>query len=678
MNSLLRHPVTVLPLLVLEGPPRIAAKTAFSILCPVLSLLFCFSWAFGQSNLLLVTIDTLRADRLGCYGYARAGTPVLDQLAREGIRFERAFSPVPLTLPSHASILTGTYPSYHGVRDNSGYVLPPEQSTLAETLKQAGYATAAFVGAFVLDSKFGLDQGFDYYYDDFDLSQHENVSPGYVQRTGDQVVTQAISWLNSNLRKPFFLWVHLYDPHDLYTPPEPYASRHPGRPYDGEIEFTDTNVGTLVDWLRNNGIYEDTLVVVVGDHGESLGEHQEDKHGLFVYNATLHVPMIVRLPQGERAGRTIAENVGIIDLFPTVLQVLRVDRKLIPEVQGSGLMSLILGKSRDHRVDLYAECYYSYRQFGWSPVRALISASYKYILAPTPELYDLSRDFGEKHNLAPENQVLANRMRQDLEDLMGHFTRPAQAQKSRAQLDSETLEKLRSLGYVALSAGTGKSTDFGSLRDPKDQIILYNRILDLFEISSRGDYEKAIRGYEQILNAQPDLKIVRYKLGQAYYHTGNYNAAQEQFKKAIELGGDQALAAFDLAQTHLKLGRVEDAILGFQRTVEIDPGHYRARTNLGVLYKNQGKIPEAIQQLEKALALSPNSVFALNNLGVAYSMAEQHDKGIEALKKAITLSPENAVLRANLGLVYRRMGREEEARKQFQIARRLNPQLFKH
>ena len=660
-----------------EGGESPVCRIGLVALYSVLPLLFCFSPAFGQSNLLLVTIDTLRADRLGSYGYARARTPVLDQMAREGIRFERAFSPVPLTLPAHASILTGTYPPYHGLRDNSGYVLSAQQTTLAETLKQAGYATAAFVGAFVLDSKFGLSQGFDHYYDDFDLSQYENISPGYIQRTGDQVVSQAVRWLDNNLQSPFFVWVHLYDPHDLYTPPEPYASRHPGRPYDGEIEFTDANVGTLLDWMKKNGVYEDTLVVVVGDHGESLGEHQEDKHGLFIYNATLHVPLILRLPQGRRAGQTIAENVSIIDLFPTIMQILRVDRKLIPEVQGSGLMSLILGKYRDHRVDLYAECYYSYRQFGWSPLQALISGSYKYVLAPTPELYNLSGDFGEQHNLAPENQALANRLRQNLQKLMGHFARPTPADKSQPQLHSETLEKLRALGYVALSAPSVESADFTSLGDPKNQILLYNRILDLFEISSRGDYEKVIPGYQEILKLQPELKIAGYKLGQAYFHTGNYNAALEQFNKVIKWGGDQSLATFDLAQTYLKLGRVEDAILGFQRTLEMDPSHYRARTNLGVLYKNQGKIPEAIEQLEQALAISPNAVLALNNLGVAHSIAGEHEKGTEVLRKAISLAPENAVLYANLGLIYRRMGKEGEAKKQFEIARRLNPNLLR-
>ena len=334
-------------------------------------LLILLGWSLPNleaepSNCLLITIDTIRADRLGCYGYQKGQTPVIDRLAREGVLFERAFSAVPLTLPAHASILTGTYPFYHGIRDNSGFVLPVRLVTWAEALKPVGYASGAFVGAFVLDSKFGLDQGFDNYFDNFDLSQFENVSPGYIQRTGDEVVKEAIEWLEGRVRKRFFAWVHLYDPHDPYAPPEPFASRHPGQPYDGEIEFTDSNLGVLFNWMRDHGAYDNTLIILVGDHGESLGEHGEDKHGFFVYNATLHVPLIIRLPQGERGGQQIAENVSIVDLFPTAMQLLKVPRDLVPEVQGTGLASLIFGRVRRSRPDLYAETFYPYLQFGWS------------------------------------------------------------------------------------------------------------------------------------------------------------------------------------------------------------------------------------------------------------------------------------------------------------------------
>ncbi|MFQ5739696.1 MAG: sulfatase-like hydrolase/transferase [Acidobacteriota bacterium] len=634
-------------------------------------------YAKDRPNLLLVTIDTIRADHLGCYGYAAARTPVLDQLAREGIRFEKAFSAVPLTLPSHATILTGTYPTYHGIHDNSGYVLSPQRTTLAEVLKKAGYATGAFVGAFVLDSKFGLDQGFDRYYDDFDLSDSENVSPGYIQHRGDQVVREALLWLKGLKSQPFFAWVHLYDPHDPYTPPQPFLSRHRGRPYDGEIEFTDSNLGTLLTWLREQGLDQKTLVAVVGDHGESLGQHGEEKHGFFAYNATLRVPMILRLPGGSQAGRVVRVPVGTLDLFPTLLQVLRVDRTSSPEVQGKGLLSLLMGKNPPRTAGLYAECFYPNRQFGWSPLRALIRGSFKYILAPTPELYDLDSDFDERHNLASSKRVLANRLRQNLEELTARFSRVETAAQAESGIDAETAARLRSLGYIASSSGGAQSADLGSLPDPKDQIVLYNKILGLFQQSAEGAYRSVIPEYQAILSSQPQLKIVRYKLGQAYFHSGDYPAALGEFKRVVELAGEDALAIFDLAQTYLRLNRVEEAMAGFRRTLNIDPQHYRARTNLGVLYRREGRVPEAIAELEQARAIAPGSIFVLNNLGIAYSQAHQFDKSLETLTAAVGLAPQNAVVHANLAQLYRQMGRPEEARKHFEIARRLNPRLMK-
>jgi tetratricopeptide (TPR) repeat protein len=429
--------------------------------------------------------------------------------------------------------------------------------------------------------------------------------------------------------------------------------------------------------MKKNGVYDESLIAIVGDHGESFGEHGEEKHGFFIYNATLHVPLILRFPGGANGAKTIAHNVGTVDLMPTIAQILQIERAQMPSVQGNGLLSLIMGKSPNYRADLYAECYYPRFQLGWSQLRLIISGAHKYILAPKPELYDLSKDFVESRNIASENRVMANRLRDALNGLMARVSRNDSARQAQSRPDPQTMEKLRSLGYVSLSMGRGNSEDYQSLPDPKDQIGTYNEIVQLFELGSRGEYAKAIPRYQEILKAQPNLKLVHYKLGEAHFQRGDYDAAADQFKKAIALGGDDALATFDLAQTYLKLNRVSDAIVGFQRTVQIDPTHYRAHTNLGVLYKNQGKLAEAIAELETALAVAPKSVFALGNLGVAYSMAGQPEKGAEILKRAIQLSPENALLYANLGVIYQRLGQVAEAEKQFEIARRLNPRLFK-
>jgi len=633
--------------------------------------------AKNRANLLLITIDTLRADHLGCYGHKSIRTPVLDNLAREGVRFERAFSPVPLTLPAHCSVMTGTYPSYHGIRDNSGFVLPPEQTTLAETLKDSGYQTAAFIGAFVLDSKFGIGQGFDYYFDNFDLSQYENVSPGYIQRTGDIVVQRALRWVEGRQGRsePFFVWVHLYDPHDPYTAPEPYRSRRPESPYDAEIEFTDANVGKLVDWLRQNRLYDNTLIVIVGDHGESLGEHGEEKHGFFIYNATLHVPFIVKFPGGANSGRVVREQVSLVDMAPTVLQILGRGGPQSLKAQGTGLLALVLGKAPDYRAEIYAEGYYPRLQFGWSELRGLITDRYKYLLAPKPELYDLNEDFDERRNLASERSGLANQLRESLKALRRRYAASTSAGK--AKLDAETAEKLRSLGYVSYRLGDTGNEENPNLRDPKDEIGSYNEIVALFEKSSPGDYRAAIPRYEQIVKAQPALKIVWYKLAQAYFHTGNYAAALEGYKKAIELGGDAALATYDLALTYLKLERVDDAILGFRRTVELDPTHFRARANLGLLLKNQGKYSEAIEQLEAAIAQAPGALIALNNLGIAYSMAGRNREAESTLRRAVEIAPNDGLVHANLATALMRMGRTEEAQKEMETARKLDPRIHR-
>jgi len=655
----------------------LVASITLALLCQAVPVAQRTADRSQQANLLLITIDTLRADHLGSYGYTGVRTPVLDALAREGVRFSSAFSPVPLTLPAHCSILTGTYPTFHGVRDNSGFVLAPSQVTLAKVMKRAGYRTAAFVGAFVVDSKFGLGQGFDYYFDHFDLSRFENVSPGYIQRTGDEVVRETIRWLESqraNTGGPFFVWTHLYDPHDPYTPPEPYLSRHKNSPYDGEIEFTDANVGTLFDWLRRNGFYGNTLIVVAGDHGESLGEHGESMHGFFIYNATLHVPLIVKFPRGNNAGRVVAESVSLVDIFPTVLQILGVSDPVTAKVQGRGLLSVILGKAAGYRPEIYAETYYPRLQFGWSELQALITETDKFVLAPKQELYDYRIDFPESRNLASEKSVVANQLRDRLRELIRRYSAPSSS-SARSDLDPETKERLRSLGYVTYSMGDTGTGSFQNLRDPKDEIGTYNEITDLFRRGAAGDYRAVIPRYEQLLKLQPDLKILYSKLGQAFYQTGEYEAALSAFKTAVQLPGDAALVTFDLAQTYLRLGRTEDAILGFQRTIELDPKQYRARTNLGLLLQNQGRIPEAIEQLEAALELAPASVVTLNNLGVAYSRANRYSEAEATLRKAVSLAPKDGLLHANLATVLFRLGKEQEAQQEMELARKLNPRI---
>ena len=296
-------------------------------------------------NVVFITIDTLRADHLGCYGYKQIHTPNIDALAAHSARFEHAYTPVPVTLPAHTAIFTGTYPMLSGMHDFSGNKLNPSQPTLASVLKEHGYATAAVIGSAVLDSRFGLNKGFDFYYDHFDFNRLQESNLEEMERPGNLVADVALDWLGKNYKSSFFLWMHLYDPHYPYRPPAPYSEQYKDRPYDGEIAFADSQVGRLITFLKSKGLYENTLIVLTGDHGESLGEHGEKFHGFFVYNATLHVPVIIHLP-GSDAPKTIPELVSLTDLMPTVLQALKVD--VPPQVQGQSLLPIMTQKKDDN------------------------------------------------------------------------------------------------------------------------------------------------------------------------------------------------------------------------------------------------------------------------------------------------------------------------------------------
>jgi arylsulfatase A-like enzyme len=414
----------------------------------------------------VVTLDTLRADRLGCYGFRDVATPHLDAIAAEGVLFEQAAATAPMTLPSHASIFTGLIPPHHGVRDNGGFFLEEETVTLAELLQEAGWATGAFIGAWVLDGRWGLDQGFDHYSDRFDLSKYKVVNLGTVQKTGDEVMDLALEWLDTIRSEKFFAWVHLYDPHTPYEPPEPFADRYPGQPYLGEIAYTDEVVGRLVEWLRDSGLWDRTILVLVGDHGESLREHGEATHTFFIYDATQHVPLIIHTPWGDR-GRSGAQ-VSTVDLLPTILDLLG-----LPPLEGAdgrSLARLVLHPEAESPGLAYAETYFPRFHYRWQHLRSVRDGTWKFIEAPTPELYDLREDPGETMNLYEDRQDVAEALRNRLLRMAGDGT---QAVPDNASLDPETLQRLAALGYV----GGGAPVDPAAvLPDPKDKIGLFARL----------------------------------------------------------------------------------------------------------------------------------------------------------------------------------------------------------
>jgi arylsulfatase A-like enzyme len=417
--------------------------------------------AKSDLNVVVITLDTTRADHLGAYGFQSIATPNIDWLAEEGVRFEAALTAVPLTVPAHASLYTGRFPFHHGVRDNDSE-LGREETTLAEILRQRGYQTGAFVGAYVLAASRGLNQGFDVYRDDFGSSSE--LSPSGLRRAADQVADDAMNWVGQVGNRSFFAWLHFYDAHAPYRPVEPYQSMYGTRPYDAQIAFMDAQVGRMVEFLRRRGLLDRTVVVVIGDHGEGLGEHRENGHGVFVYDSVIRVPLIVRTPFSGLRGRIVDDVVRSVDVLPTLLDLIGAPS---PAVDGTTLVPLMTGAVASLNLEAYSESLYPLR-FGWSDLHSLRAGRFKVIAAPQPELYDLDHDRFEEHNVFDRERSVAERMLARLRDM----ERPASSaisSQNQTNTDADTAAKLASLGYVSRSTAASPRS-LTELPDPKDGI----------------------------------------------------------------------------------------------------------------------------------------------------------------------------------------------------------------
>lgn len=623
----------------------------------------------NPADMVVITIDTLRADHLGCYGDLAIETPNLDALALSAARFTHAFTPVPITLPAHTALFTGSFPMATGVHDFSGNKVPASTITLAKVLHDHGYSTAAFLGAAVLDSRFGLNQGFDTYFDHFDLARLDETSLDMVKRSGDQVVDNALGWLKANPRRPFLLWVHLYDAHYPYTPPEPYATRYRGRPYDGEIAFDDAQVGRLIALLKDLGVYESAVLVVAGDHGEGLGEHGEKTHGFFVYNSTLHVPLLVKVP-GVSA-RRIEKEASLVDVMPTVLQALQLP--IPPSVQGRSLLSDILGKPSPSASNLYAETYLPLLHFHWSQLRALESDGLKYIEAPRPELYDTRADPHETKNLLPGKQALSHEMRDRLQTLERRYT-PASGggAKESEPTDPALADRLRSLGYVAIASGTFSDSSGKALPDPKDRIQVYDLFSDAMADGQHKRYTESLEKLHQAEQIEPSSLPIRYLQALDYYRLKDYPHAMDRFKAAIELDPKFALATYYLGLAQLQTSDMNGAAASFQRTLELDPTNFAAAYNLGALEVKQNHVQEGMHHFEQAAQINPDYAPALEALGELDLYLHRNDEAVHALEHAVAVAPEFAKAHYNLGRAYQALGRTADAEKEFARAQSLH------
>ena len=553
------------------------------------------------TNLLLITLDTTRADRIGAYGDARAATPNLDRLAREGVRFDRAYTSAPLTLPAHVTLMTGREPQAHQVRNNGTYTLRPEETTLAELFRQAGFSTMAMIAAYVLEEKFGLAQGFDGYDDTLNKPQGDTTYRSEI--TADRVVDKFSRWLDRTPALPFFCWVHLYDPHAPYEPPASFRERFPDSPYRGEIAFMDEAIGRMLRELDRRQLLQNTLVVATGDHGEGFGEHGESGHGVFCYEETLRVPLIFHQPRLFRSSRVVAQPVGLVDVLPTLLELYRLP--LPAGIQGRSLAPLLTGGEEGGKPapPLYFESLYGMEEMGWAPLSGLLSGHFKYISLPRPELYDLASDPLEKDNLYLKKNVQAKQLARELDSYLEQ-TVTAGKTALRSQQTRQDQARLRALGYLA---GSDRPALEGSGADPKDGIGPMNLLLKTREAIRSGDLEGAEQRLDELRATGLDRRLPQFfdTLYELALTRQDPVAIQAVLREAMSRFPKTSRFALLLATFYRNRGderRTEEAA---QLTPAMDARSVEAHLMLGELYRGQKKIDAAIDHFQKAWDLEP-------------------------------------------------------------------------
>lgn len=559
----------------------------------------------GRWNVVLVTIDTLRADHVSAYGKGRADTPAIDALASEGVLFEHCVAQAPLTLPSHASLLAATQPLFHRVRDNGAFQAPPELELLSEVLHARGFATAAFIGGYVLHGKWGLNQGFDLYSDRFDPGS-ESTLVLQAKKPAATVLADARGWLQENGDRRFFAWIHLYDPHFPYEPPPPF-DRRGSDPYRGEVEYADHELGGFISYLREKGWYDRTLVVVASDHGEGLNDHGEQKHGYFLYETTIHVPLIMRAPI-PFAAKNVPQTVQLVDVAPTILDLLEIPAPA--GWQGKTMRRLMAGKADERFGSAYCETWYPRLHYGWSPLKAFYNDRQKYIYSPRDELYDLERDPGEQRNLAGERP----RQRSDLRGrglaFMQAAGRGALTPGSIAVMNAEDRRRLAALGYLG---GSMAPADDGSpLADPKDKLPDYIAFGKAFALLGDGRWQEALDAARGIVGRNPGFADAVNLEGNALLAGGRYAEALDAFRRGLALKPEDPNYRLDLLKTLEKMGKLEDAASAALRFLRDAPSDATLIAALGRIRLEQKRDEEGLQALQQALAADPGIYPRLN------------------------------------------------------------------
>jgi arylsulfatase A-like enzyme/Flp pilus assembly protein TadD len=606
----------------------------------------------GRYNVLLVTVDSLRADRLGCYGSARARTPVLDRLAAEGVLFEEAQTAAPITLPAHVSILTGTYPAWHGVRNDGGYRLGPRAVTLAEVFHEQGYRTGAVVSGPPLVARFGLAQGFDAYDDRLPPARPRHSGPR--ERSAEEVSRAGVAWLAANGKERFFLWLHYFAPHAPYTPPYPFAEQFARFPYDGEVAYVDSEVAKVFEFLRRQDLLDETLIVVVADHGEGLGDHGEATHGVFLYESTLRVPLILSLPRVLPRGRRVGTPVRTIDLMPTILRIAE-----LPEpdsVQGTSLLPLTARRRADLVLKSLSESLLPRENYGWSELAAVRVGDWKYILAPREELYDLGEDPGEKHNLAESRSSDTVRFQEEIHRLLADAAPIGPPAGQHQELDEAARDRLRALGYLWAPGPAGR----GEAPDPKDRAGILATLDRAGAQLRKGDFRSALATAEEALAADPENTAARFLRGGARVETGDFAGAAADFEAVLAGRPRSPELLWNLGTARLGEGQLNEATRIFRQVLDLDPDSDRALGSLGAVLARQGHHLEAAEMFRRALAFNPASPGVRLGLAAALAAGGRLEDSEEEYRRAIDLDPSDPAPVLGLARILRVARRDDE------------------
>jgi arylsulfatase A-like enzyme/Tfp pilus assembly protein PilF len=623
-------------------------------------------------NVLLITIDTVRADRIGAYGYTKGATPAMDRLAREGVRFADATSQAPLTGPAHAAILTGQYPARLGVRDNAGTPIPAGTSTLATLFKARGYRTGGFVGAFILGPEYGFAQGFDTF--DASFSKFNSGMKLQAQRRGGEVTDAAVTWLRQPSAlspQPFFAWVHLYDAHAPYDAPAPFRARFAAAPYDGEIAYVDSCIAKIVAALEQSGQLDRTLIAVVADHGEGLGDHGEAEHGLFLYESVLRIPWIMRLPGHDSAGTVVKTQVRAIDILPSLAAIAGMTP---PKTDGANIVPFIAGAPPRDPAPSYAETFYPKWHFGWSELKSIRVGDWKYIDAPKPELYDMRADATEMRNAIDARGPLAGGLSTELGKIQAGFGAAA-AVTDAPQPDPETLSRLRSLGYVGIAAPSPGVRG----PDPKDMVAKLetfktgiSRALDAL---GRGNADAAIAQLKTLVAINDRSYELHLFLGDAYAAKRQYDTALGEYAAARMLNAQSSAPAISEARVYMGQGNLARALQQIDAAARTDPASSEVPLVRGEILEKMGRGPDALAQYEMAVRANASDAQARVSLASLALQLKQYDLARPQFEILVRMGYRPARMHFGLAQIAEAQGDVKRAIAEYQLALKLEPGL---